>query len=55
MAIKYLFPGGWSKALTMSYDDGVDPDIRLAELFRQHGLKGATLYTTFSLVHGVYL
>lgn len=34
-----VFPGGKSKAFTLSYDDGVFQDRRLAELFRQYGLK----------------
>ncbi len=34
-----LFPGGKSKAFTLSYDDGVVQDRRLAELFRKYGLK----------------
>jgi len=36
-----LFPGGRPKALTMSYDDGVEQDIRLIEIFNKHGIKGA--------------
>lgn len=43
-----LFPGGKSKAFTLSYDDGVVQDRRLAELFRQHGLK-----CSFNLGSGV--
>ena len=35
-----LFPGGRSKALTLSYDDGVVEDRRLVEIFNQHGLRG---------------
>ncbi len=34
-----LFPGGKSRAFTLSYDDGVRQDRRLAELFRRYGLK----------------
>lgn len=34
-----LFPGGKSKALTLSYDDGVVQDRRLVELCRQYGVK----------------
>jgi len=34
-----VFPGGKHKAFTLSYDDGVVQDRRLAELFRQYGLK----------------
>lgn len=35
-----LFPGGMPKALTMSYDDGQQHDIRLARIFDRHGIKG---------------
>ena len=35
-----LFPGGLSRALTLSYDDGVDQDERLLEIMACHGLKG---------------
>ena len=34
------FPGGRSKALTLSYDDGVRQDQRLLEIMKKHGLKG---------------
>lgn len=34
------FPGGRLKALTLSYDDGVEQDIRLIEIMKAHGLKG---------------
>lgn len=34
-----LFPNGKRKALTFSYDDGVEQDIRLMELFNQYNLK----------------
>ncbi len=35
------FPGGKAKALTLSYDDGVEQDIKLMEIMDRHGLKGA--------------
>jgi peptidoglycan/xylan/chitin deacetylase (PgdA/CDA1 family) len=34
------YPGGLNKALTFSYDDGVEQDIRLVEIFNKNGLKG---------------
>lgn len=34
-----LFPGGKSRAFTLSYDDGVIQDRRLTELLRSYGLK----------------
>lgn len=34
------FPGGRPKALTLSYDDAVEEDIRLIEIMKKHGLKG---------------
>ena len=42
------FPEGKTKAVTLSYDDGVTQDKRLAELFRSHGLK-----CTFNLNAGL--
>ena len=43
------FPGGKRKALTLSYDDGVEQDIRLLEIMAKYGLKG-----TFNLNSGSY-
>ena len=43
------FPEGRAKALTFSYDDGVEQDIRFIELLNQHGMKG-----TFNLNGGLY-
>ena len=43
------FPGGRPKAFTLSYDDGVEQDIRLIEIFDKYGLKG-----TFNLNGGLY-
>ena len=43
------FPGGKLKALTFSYDDGVEQDVRLIEIFKKYGLRG-----TFNLNSGVY-
>lgn len=43
------FPGGRKKAVTLSYDDGVEQDIRLIRIMKEHGLKG-----TFNLNSGLY-
>lgn len=43
------FPEGKMKAFTMSYDDGVETDIRLAALMRKNGVKG-----TFNINSGRY-
>ena len=43
------YPGGKRKALTLSYDDGVEQDIYLIELMKKNGLKG-----TFNLNSGLY-
>jgi peptidoglycan/xylan/chitin deacetylase (PgdA/CDA1 family) len=43
------FPNGKAKALTLSYDDGVEQDIRLLNIMNRHGLKG-----TFNLNSGLY-
>lgn len=43
------FPDGKRKALTLSYDDGVEQDMRLLEIMDKHGLKG-----TFNLNSAAY-
>ena len=43
------FPGGKEKALTLSYDDGVEQDAQLIEIMKRYGLKG-----TFNLNSGCY-
>lgn len=43
------FPKGKAKALTLSYDDGVEQDIRLMEIMDKNGLKG-----TFNLNSGLF-
>jgi Predicted xylanase/chitin deacetylase len=43
------FPEGKNKALTLSYDDGVEQDIKLVEIMNKYGLKG-----TFNLNSGIY-
>ena len=43
------FPEGKKKALTLSYDDGVEQDIRLIEIMKENGLKG-----TFNVNSGLY-
>lgn len=41
MRYKFLrFPGGKSKAVTLSYDDGVIEDLKLADILTSYGLKG---------------
>ena len=47
MKVYTCFPGGKTKALTMSYDDGKLEDIRLLELFNKYSIKG-----TFNLNFG---
>ena len=43
------FPEGKKKALTLSYDDGVEQDIKLIEIMQKNGLKG-----TFNINSGLY-
>lgn len=43
------FPGGKPKALTLSYDDGVEQDIQLIRLMEQYSFKG-----TFNLNAGLF-
>jgi len=50
MVTRYLrFPGGKSKALTFSYDDGVSEDIRLVNIFRATGMRA-----TFNINSGMF-
>lgn len=49
MKIYMRFPEGKRKALTLSYDDGVESDIRLIEIMKQNGLLG-----TFNINSGVF-
>ena len=44
------FPGGLSKALTLSYDDAVEQDFRLIDIMKAHGLKG-----TFNISSSQYI
>lgn len=44
-----LFPEGKTKALTMSYDDGVTQDEKLIGIFNKYGIKG-----TFNLNSGFF-
>ena len=48
-SIHLRFPEGKAKALTLSYDDGVEQDKQLLEIMQQYGLKG-----TFNLNSGLY-
>ena len=43
------YPNGLAKALTISYDDGVQQDIHLLELMEKYGIKG-----TFNLNSGEF-
>ena len=49
MQIRMRFPQGKKKALTLSYDDGVEQDARLIEIMKKNGLKG-----TFNINSGCY-
>jgi len=43
------FPRGLAKALTLSYDDGVEQDMRLVEILDRYGLR-----CTFNINSGLY-
>lgn len=47
MGIDFRFPGGRTRALSLSYDDGLAEDRRLVEILNAHGLRG-----TFNLNSG---
>lgn len=41
MVRKFMrYPGGRAKAVTLSYDDGVQQDMHMIELMKQYGVKG---------------
>lgn len=44
------FPHDLAKALTLSYDDAVEQDVRLIDIMKQHGLKG-----TFNINSSQYI
>lgn len=46
---RLYWPGGKTKCLTLSYDDGVEQDLRLMEMMRAHGVCG-----TFNLNPGLF-
>lgn len=41
------FPGGFQKAMTFSYDDGVMQDVRLSSLMKKHGVKATFNVNSF--------
>ncbi len=43
------FPGNKAKALTLSYDDGVEQDVRLISILNNHGIK-----CTFNINSGLF-
>ena len=50
MAALFLrFPGGKAKALTFSYDDGVEQDLQLVQIFKKYGMRA-----TFNLNGGQF-
>lgn len=49
MSIFYRYPNGLHKALTLSYDDGVEQDVRLMEILDKHGIR-----CTFNLNSGCW-
>ncbi len=41
MSMRFMrFPGGREKALTLSYDDGIESDKKLVEIMDKYGIKG---------------
>ncbi len=49
MNIYMRYPNGKTKALTLSYDDGVTPDVILVNKMMEHGIKG-----TFNINTGMF-
>lgn len=48
----FLYPEGYSRCVTFSYDDGAHFDRRLVEIFNRYGLKGTFHLNSGSLEHG---
>ena len=51
MELRMRFPGGRKKALTFSYDDGVEQDIRLIEIMKKNDGNKTITY----LITGIFL
>lgn len=49
------FPGGKTKAVTFSYDDGSKSDIRLADTLTKYGVKGTFNLNSSNLHSGNYM
>lgn len=48
MRYKFLrFPNGKAKAMTFSYDDGCEEDIRMADTLTKYGLKGTFNFNSY--------
>ena len=47
--VTLMFPGFRTKAFTMSFDDGINTDIRMASIMKKYGVKG-----TFNLNSGLF-
>lgn len=53
--MKILYPGGKTKALTFSYDDGTVHDRRLVEMLERHSLKGTFHLNSGRFGHAGYI
>lgn len=49
VTVQMRFPGGKTKAVTLSYDDGVVDDLKLLEIMNRYGIKG-----TFNVNSGLF-
>ena len=54
-SIYMRFPGGLSKALTLSYDDAVEQDFRLIDIMTAHGLKGTFNISSYQYIPEGYV
>ena len=46
-----IFPGGKTKAFTLSYDDGREEDKKLIEIINKYGIKGSFHLNSAKLIH----
>ena len=51
MRYRFLrFPGGKTKSVTYSYDDGCRQDIKVAEILKRYGIRGTFNILTASII-----
>ncbi|WAM33744.1 polysaccharide deacetylase family protein [Caldicellulosiruptor morganii] len=55
MYVSYLFPGGRSKAITLSYDDGQIFDRRLVSIFNEYKIRATFFLNSANLGRNIFI